>query len=86
MRVEVYTRAHCAPCDRLAELLEEVQAYVPFSLTFIDIDQRPELRKALRYDIPAVFINGIMAFRHRVEKQALLDRLRREAGTSVADV
>lgn len=85
MRVEVYTRAHCSLCEEAGAVLEQVRRRIPFELVWIDIDADPELRRIYRYDIPVIFINGHKAFKHRVEAAALLDRLRRENGTWVAD-
>jgi glutaredoxin len=83
MRVEIYSKPDCPLCDEAKQVLEEVRAHLDFELIEVNIESDPVLYESYRYDIPVVFVDGQKAFKHRLDRSAVEDRLRR-AGTSVA--
>jgi hypothetical protein len=52
-----------------------------YSLEEVNIDEHPALREQYGYDIPVIFINGVKAFKHRVESSEFKRKLRRLART-----
>jgi glutaredoxin len=79
MKVEIYSKADCGLCDEAKAALLRVQKRVPFELTEVDIQARPELYERYRYDIPVIWVNGRMVCRHRVDEKAFEARLKQES-------
>lgn len=50
-----------------------------FTLEEVNIDLDPALRDKYLYDIPVIFINGVKAFKHRVDPREFARKLRRLA-------
>ncbi|KAI8926112.1 glutaredoxin-like domain-containing protein [Entophlyctis helioformis] len=75
--VTLYARKYCGLCDHAKEVIEAVQAKVPFDLQEVDID-KPENKAWWRqytYEVPVVHLNGQEIFRHRLQPQDLHDVL-----------
>jgi len=78
IRVEVYGKRDCGLCDEVKSTLLRVRSEIPFDLREVDIESTPALYEAYRERIPLVFVNGRLAFKFRVEEEALRHRLARE--------
>lgn len=78
IRVEVYGKRDCCLCDEAKATLSRVQREIPFDLREIDIESMPELYETYKERIPLVVINGRLAFKFRVDEEALRHRLARE--------
>lgn len=74
-RLVFYTKAGCSLCDRAFAVVERARQRTPFALEVVDIERDPETFEDYRYDIPVIEIDGRVAFRHRVDADALLERL-----------
>lgn len=70
-RVTLYTRAGCHLCDDAAEVLDGVRAQHPFTLDVVDITSDAALLARYRTSIPVVCVDGVEAFRFRVDGAAL---------------
>ena len=79
VEVTLYTRRDCPLCDEVKAAMRASGADV--SITEIDIDNDPELRRRYSDDVPVVCIGNAELFRHRVEPAefARLVRERRRA-------
>ncbi len=84
MNVEIYSKPDCPLCEKAKQVLLEVQRRVPFQLTEVNIEEDPSLLERYRFDIPVIFIDGRKSFKHQLDARELESRLRREAGTAVA--
>ncbi len=85
MRVDIYSKPNCSLCDKAIDVVEGVRARLPFELRIISILEDPALLTTWRYDIPVVVIEGVPAFKHRVDPEELEARLREvQGGTAVA--
>lgn len=85
MRVDIYSKPNCSLCDKAAIVVESVRARIPFELRIISILEDPAAFDAWRYDIPVVVIDGVPAFKHRVDPGELEARLREaQGGTPIA--
>ncbi|RYZ38596.1 MAG: glutaredoxin family protein [Myxococcaceae bacterium] len=85
MRVDIYSKPRCSLCEKALLVVEEVRTRLPFELYVTDILQSPELFETWRYDIPVVLIEGVPAFKYRVEPEVLEARLREVMnGTPIA--
>ena len=47
-----------------------------YTLEEINIESDPELLRRYRYEIPVIMIDGVEAFRHRVEGDEFREKLR----------
>jgi hypothetical protein len=75
-QVVVYTADGCALCERALEVVREVRGRVPFELDVVDIGGDPELERRYREQLPALEIDGDLAFTYFVDADALAARLR----------
>ncbi|GEL72812.1 MULTISPECIES: glutaredoxin family protein [Myxococcus] len=85
MRVDIYSKPNCSLCDKAAAVVESVRARIPFELRIISILEDAEAFTAWRYDIPVVVIEGVPAFKHRVDAAEFEARLHEvKGGTTIA--
>jgi glutaredoxin len=72
----IYTAEGCSLCGRALEVVRQVQGELGFELLVVHIDEDPELEARYREHLPVVEVDGVRAFTHFVDPQALRDRLR----------
>jgi glutaredoxin len=77
VRVEIYSRPGCHLCDEAKEVIERVGRRIAFSLRVINIETDPELEKKYGEEIPVVFVNGMPAFRYRVDEAEFEKKVKR---------
>ena len=64
--VIVYSRPGCHLCDEAKDAIHGSGISSLFTFEEVNIESDPELLKKYKYDIPVVTIDGLEAFRHRV--------------------
>jgi glutaredoxin len=69
-RVTVYVARDCSLCAPALEIVHAAQADLAFELTVVDITGDVELESAYRERLPAVEIDGRVAFTHFVEPES----------------
>jgi len=69
-QVTVYVARDCSLCAPALEIVRATQADLPFELTVVDITGDVELESAYRERLPAVEIDGRVAFTHFVEPES----------------
>ena len=67
--VIVYSRPGCHLCDEAKAVIQNAGCSDQFTLEEINIESDDELLRKYKYDIPVVTIDGIEAFRHRVNPE-----------------
>ena len=72
--VTLYTRAGCCLCDDAKRVLERARR-TPFRLRRIGYRRRPRLRRLYNDEVPVIAINGVKAFKYRVEMKEFLKKL-----------
>ena len=77
--VIVYSRPGCHLCDEAKAVMQNAGCSDKFTLEEINIESDDELLRKYKYDIPVVMIDGVEAFRHRVN----LDEFRKSIKQSV---
>jgi len=75
--VTLYTRPGCNLCEEAKAAIHASGCDGEFSLEEVNIDEDPALRERYGYDIPVIFINGVKAFKHRVDPAEFRRKLRR---------
>ena len=75
--VIVYSRPGCHLCDEAKATIDEARKEGDFTVEEVNIDEDPKLAELYRYDIPVVLINGVKAFKHRVDSREFRRKLRR---------
>lgn len=79
--VTIYTRPGCHLCDEAKAAIHASGCGGEFSLEEVNIDEDPALRERYGYDIPVILINGVKAFKHRVDPGEFKRKLRRLSRT-----
>ena len=71
----IYTRKDCCLCDEMKAVIHQVAAHTPLALEEIDVDSAPETLEKYGNEVPVLFINGRKAFKYRVTREELENRL-----------
>jgi len=74
-QVIIYTRPGCHLCEEAKEAICAAQCFDHFKLKEINIETDAELLEWYREDIPVIMIDGIEAFRHRVNAREFKARI-----------
>jgi len=69
--VILYGKKECCLCDEAMEVLQKVKVSLPFDLQKIDISTSPELLEKFGLTIPVIFVDGMQAFKYRVNERKL---------------
>jgi len=77
--VIIYSRPGCHLCDEAKAAIRASGCDGEFSLEEINIAEDPTLSEQYGNDIPVIFINGVKAFKHRVDPREFKRKLRRLA-------
>lgn len=67
--VIIYSRPGCHLCDEAKAAIQNAGCNDSFTLEEINIESDDELLKKYKYDIPVITIDGVEAFKHRVNAQ-----------------
>ncbi len=68
-QVIVYSRPGCHLCDEAKEAIRMADCAERFTLEEINIESSRDLLLKYQFDIPVVTIDGVEAFRHRVDSE-----------------
>jgi glutaredoxin len=74
-RVTLYTRKGCCLCDAVKATLIEARRGAAFDYEELDIDGDPALRALYNDEVPVVAIDGVKAFKYRVDPKEFLRKL-----------
>jgi len=77
--VTLYTRAGCHLCEEAKRAIEAARGRADFDYQEVDIDGDRELRRRYNDEVPVIAINGVKAFKYRVEAKELLKKLEARA-------
>lgn len=76
-RVTFYTRPGCHLCEEAkAAILASICAD-EIEIEEIDIDEDAELYERYKYDIPVILINGVKAFKHKINPREFQKKFQR---------
>lgn len=67
--VIVYSRPGCHLCDEAKAAIEKSNCSDHYTLEEVNIESDGELLKKYQYDIPVITIDGVEAFKHRVDPE-----------------
>ena len=73
--VTLYTRVGCCLCDEAKRVLEQARGRAAFDYEERDIDGDPELLRRYNDEVPVVTINGVKAFKYKVDMKEFLKKL-----------
>lgn len=73
--VIIYSRPNCHLCDEAKRAIQDAGCPEDYTLEEINIESDPELLRLYRFDIPVITIDGVEAFRHRLDSQEFKRRL-----------
>jgi hypothetical protein len=75
--VDLFSRIDCHLCHDALAVLERVQRDIPFEINTIMLEPGSEYFEQYNTCIPVVHINGHLAFKTRVDENALRQKLER---------
>jgi len=73
--VRIYSRPGCHLCDEAKSAILNSGCSDRFTLEEVNIESDEELLRKYKYDIPVVIIDGVEAFRHRVDTERFRQRI-----------
>ena len=76
--VIIYSRPGCHLCDEAKAVMLSGDCSDRFMLEEVNIESDPELLNKYKYDIPVVVIDGVEAFKHRVDPAQFRMRVKSE--------
>lgn len=79
--VIIYSRPGCHLCDEAKAAIQNAGCSESFSLEEVNIESDEALLAKYRYDIPVVTIDGVEAFRHRLDPAAFRHKVQPQKGT-----
>lgn len=65
--VVLYTKRNCGLCRKMKQQMALADCDELYTFEEVDIESDPELFARYRNDIPVLAINGVEAFRHRLQ-------------------
>ena len=68
-RVIIYSRPGCHLCDEAKAAIEKSNCADHYTLEEVNIESDNELLKKYQYDIPVITIDGVEAFKHRIDPE-----------------
>jgi glutaredoxin len=77
LKVQLYTKQGSSLCVVAREIILRVRKEIPFEFQEVDIESRDALYERFKEEVPAVFVNGELAFTRRVSEKKLRGILRR---------
>jgi len=77
VEVEIYSRPGCHLCDEAKKVIERVHRRVAFGLKVINVETDKDLEKQYGEQVPVVLINGIKAFKYRVDEAEFENKVKR---------
>ncbi len=76
-RVTIYSRPGCHLCEEAKATILASTCAREFEIEEINIDEDATLCERYKYDIPVILINGVKAFKHRVDASEFAKKFRR---------
>jgi glutaredoxin len=77
VEVEIYSRPGCHLCDEAKIVIERVHRRVAFGLKVINVETDKDFEKEYGEQVPVVLINGIKAFKYRVDETEFENKVKR---------
>ncbi|MEO8434967.1 MAG: glutaredoxin family protein [Pyrinomonadaceae bacterium] len=75
VQVILYTRPGCHLCDEARQAIAAAGCAESYTLTEVNIEMGPVLLDLYKNDIPVITMDGVQAFKHRVDSDAFRQRV-----------
>ena len=75
VQVILYTRPGCHLCDEAKQAIAAAGCAENYTLTEVNIETGPVLLDLYGNDIPVITIDGVQAFKHRVDSEAFRQKV-----------
>jgi len=73
----LYSKPDCHLCDEMKEVIEEVSAQIPLTLSTVDVTGVPDLEEKFGLDIPLLFHGENRIGKHRIHSKVLFRKLQK---------
>jgi glutaredoxin len=67
VRVVLYTKPGCGLCEEMKAEMSKAGCMELYTLEEVDINSEADLFARYQYEIPVLFIDGVEAFKHRLQ-------------------
>ena len=74
--VEIFSKENCHLCEQLKNIIKKVNQDTDFDLKEIDITKDEQLFEKYKYEIPVVHINGLIAFKYKIDENEFRKKLK----------
>jgi len=74
-KVTLYTRANCCLCEDAKRVLMAARDRAEFDYEEVDIDGDAELARRYNDEVPVIAIDGVKAFKYRLDMKEFLKKL-----------
>lgn len=71
----IYTKPGCCLCDRVREQLKKLQSAGGFDWSEVNIEEDHDAYLRYKEEIPVVFVDGVKAFKYRLDERAFVKML-----------
>lgn len=75
IRVEIFSKPNCHLCDLAKNTIFDISKEFDLKITVTDITSNQELFEKFKYDIPVVYINNKIAFKHKINKEEFIRKI-----------
>ena len=73
--IEIFSKENCQLCDEAKSVIKKVKMSIEFDFIEIDITKDKEIFEKYKYDIPVIHLNGVIAFKHRLNELDLKNKI-----------
>lgn len=75
IKVEIFSKENCHLCDLAKKTIFDVSKEFDLEIKITDINSNQELFEKFKYDIPVIYINDKIAFKHKIDKNEFIKKL-----------
>jgi hypothetical protein len=76
--VEIFSKENCHLCEEAKAVITRVKADTEFEISITDINLDPDIFEKYKYEIPVIHINGVIAFKYKVDETEFRRKLNRK--------
>ncbi|MEK7434093.1 MAG: glutaredoxin family protein [Cyanobacteriota bacterium] len=73
--IEIFSKENCQLCDEAKNVIKKVKMSIEFDFIEIDITKDKDIFEKYKYDIPVIHLNGVIAFKHRLNEVDLKNKI-----------
>jgi len=76
LKVEIFSKPDCHLCNVAKDIIFDISKEINLEIKVTDITSNNELFEKFKYDIPVIYINNKIAFKHKVDKDEFIRKIK----------